>query len=103
MKVYRYEDRNHCGPFQHAGLNRRFAQLPTAQDVGLPHGNGYASACTDIGTLVKYFGTNNCNDMERMGYRIAEYETTEYLTAVDQLVFNTGSAKFIGWDDEDDE
>jgi len=83
----------------HAGLNRRYAQLPTAQEIGLPHGNGYASACENYDDLVYYFGINNCNAMEAMGYMVAEYEVTDYIVCEGQLVFKRDTAEFIEFDD----
>ena len=101
MKVYRYEDRNHVGPFTHIGLNRRFAQLPTAQEEGLPHTAGYASACVNTQALVHYFGINNCNVIEAKGYMMAEYEVEDVLTGDTQCVFRIDRAVFNGFIDEE--
>ena len=104
MFVYRYEDRNHVGPFAHHGLNRRYAQLPTAQNEGLPFVAGtHASACTSYQQLTYYFGIANCNAMEDMGYQIAEYEVCDSLVIVGQTqcVFNINQAKFVGFEDDE--
>ena len=104
MLVYRYEDRKHVGPFAHHGLNRRYAQLPTAQDEGLPFVSGtHASACTSYTQLVAYFGINNCNAMEDMGYMVAEYEVCDSLVIAGQTqcVFNIDLATFRGFEDEE--
>ena len=104
MLVYRYEDRNNVGPFAHQGLNRRYAALPTAQDEGLPFVSGtHASACTSYTQLTHYFGISNCNDMEAMGYAIAEYEVCEsqVIKGQTQCVFNINLAVFNGFEEED--
>jgi len=98
MLVYRYEDTNHIGPFAHIGFNRRFAQLDTAQEVGLQwHIGQSASACIDINSLISYFGSRNCDDMESKGYRIAKYEVSRSDVQVgsNQVVFNINNAVLL--------
>ena len=103
MLVYRYEDRNHTGPFAHAGLNRRYAQLPTSQDEGIPHTYGHASACTSYTQLINYFGIQECNKLEDMGYMVAEYEVDSMyvINGLTQCVFTKAEAVFIGFEDEE--
>ena len=105
MLVYRYEDRNHSGPFAHIGFNRRFAQLPTAQDIGLQwHIGQSASACISIDDLINYFGIANTQDLETKGYRIAEYdvpnEHVQYGSG--QVVFNINQSVLRQFMDDDD-
>ena len=95
MLVYRYEDRNHVGPFKHMGFNRRFAQLPTAQEEGLQwHVEHSASACIDVNALIAYFGSNNAKDLENKGYRIAKYniDSNDVQVGTTQVVFNINKA-----------
>jgi len=87
--VYRYEDRNGLGPFNHEGLNRMMAQLPTPRDVGMNHRRGWRYGGESIIDLNNYFGSYT-RILEQYGYELVRYDVADdaVIGSEGQVMFN---------------